>query len=139
MRRLCQKDLFINFAMSSFHPPSLLFPHGYMSPRLPSTPRAPSTTSTPWASRASIYNAHSTSQGDSCQPHSPHSMCIDAPESTTNSLSSSLITDGAGRHQTSVGENKGRFVFLLKLYDIFGQFPRGFAGTSLLSLRLFLR
>ena len=26
-------------------------------------------------------------------------MCIDAPESTTNSLSSGLITDGVGRHQ----------------------------------------
>ena len=50
-------------AMSSFHPPSLLFPHGYISPRLPSTPQAPSTTSTPRASRASIYTAHA-SQGE---------------------------------------------------------------------------
>ena len=31
-------------------------------------------------------------------------MCIDAPESTTNSLSSGLIVDGEGRHQFSEGE-----------------------------------
>ena len=31
-------------------------------------------------------------------------MCIDAPESTTNSLSSGLIADGAGKHQFSEGE-----------------------------------
>ena len=31
-------------------------------------------------------------------------MCIDAPEATTNSLSSGFIVDGAGRHQTSEGE-----------------------------------
>ena len=32
------------------------------------------------------------------------SMCIDAPESATNSLSSDLIVDGAGRHQSNEGE-----------------------------------
>ena len=32
-------------------------------------------------------------------------MCIDAPESTTNSLSSGLRADGASRHQFSEGEN----------------------------------
>ena len=31
-------------------------------------------------------------------------MCIDAPESTTNCLSSGLRVDGAGRHQFSEGE-----------------------------------
>ena len=31
-------------------------------------------------------------------------MCIDSPESTTNSLSSGLIVDGEGRHQVSEGE-----------------------------------
>ena len=31
-------------------------------------------------------------------------MCIDAPESTTNSLSSCLILDGEGRHHFSVSE-----------------------------------
>ena len=31
-------------------------------------------------------------------------MCIDAPESTTNSLSSVLTADGAGWHQISIGE-----------------------------------
>ena len=34
------------------------------------------------------------------------SMCIDTPGSTTNSLSSGFVTDGAGWHQTSVGEKK---------------------------------
>ena len=33
-------------------------------------------------------------------------MCIDAPESTTNYLSSGFIADDAGRHQTSAGEEK---------------------------------
>ena len=31
-------------------------------------------------------------------------MCIDAPESTTNSVSSGLIVAGEGRHQFSEGE-----------------------------------
>ena len=34
------------------------------------------------------------------------SMCIDAPESTKNYLSSGFIADDAGRHQTSAGEKK---------------------------------
>ena len=33
-------------------------------------------------------------------------MCIDAPESTTNSRSSGLRVDGAGRHQFSEGGKK---------------------------------
>ena len=33
-------------------------------------------------------------------------MGMDAPESTTNSLFSGFITDGAGRHQASAGEKK---------------------------------
>ena len=33
-------------------------------------------------------------------------MCIDVPESTTNSLSSGLILDGEGRHHFPVGEKK---------------------------------
>ena len=33
-------------------------------------------------------------------------MCIDAPESTTNSLSSGSIFDGEGRHHFSVSEKK---------------------------------
>ena len=39
-------------------------------------------------------------------------MCIDAPESTTNSLSSGLVVDGEGRHQFSKGEKNVVFVFL---------------------------
>ena len=66
------------------------------------------------------------------------SMCIEAPESITNSLSSNFITDGAGRHQTSAGE-KNSFVLFSELWDTFGQSPRVSAGTSLLSFSLFLR
>ena len=33
-------------------------------------------------------------------------MCTLAPESTTNSLSSSFITDGAGRHHSLASEKK---------------------------------
>ena len=41
------------------------------------------------------------------------SMCVDAPESTTNYLSSGFVSDRAGRHQTSVGEkNVVSFSFL---------------------------
>ena len=40
-------------------------------------------------------------------------ICIDAPESTTNSLSSGLRVDGAGRHLFSEGEkNAALFLFL---------------------------
>ena len=42
-------------------------------------------------------------------------ICIDAPESTTNSLSSGLIVDGAGRHQFSEGEKNVVFCFSFNL------------------------
>ena len=42
-------------------------------------------------------------------------MCIDDPESTTNSLSSGLIVDGAGRHQVS-GRTLFYFSHLIKGY-----------------------
>ena len=32
------------------------------------------------------------------------SMCIDAPESTTNDLSSGFVEDGAGNEQSSEGD-----------------------------------
>ena len=38
-------------------------------------------------------------------------MCIDAPESTTNSLSSGLIVDGAGRHLFSESEKNAVLTF----------------------------
>ena len=38
-------------------------------------------------------------------------MCIDAPESTTNSRSSGLRFDGAGRHQFSEGEKNAALFF----------------------------
>ena len=40
-------------------------------------------------------------------------MCIDAPESTTNYLSSGLILNGEGRHHFSVGEKKKALLLLL--------------------------
>ena len=40
-------------------------------------------------------------------------MCIDAPESTTNSLSSGLRVDGAGKHPFSEGEKKAVLCFSL--------------------------
>ena len=66
-------------------------------------------------------------------------MCIDAPESRTNSLSSGLRVDGAGRHQFSEGEKNAVLCFSFNFQDIFGQPPRCFTGTSLLPFRLFLR
>ena len=38
-------------------------------------------------------------------------MCIDAPEFRTNSLSSGLRVDGAGRHQFSKGEKNAVLCF----------------------------
>ena len=64
-------------------------------------------------------------------------MCIDAPESTTNSLSSSFNVD-AGRHLFSGDEKNVAFFMLLQFEHIFGQLPRCFAGTLLLPLCLFL-
>ena len=66
-------------------------------------------------------------------------MCIDAPESTTNSLSSGLRVDGAGRHQFSEGEKNAILCFSFYFFWYFGQLPRCFTGTSLLPLCLFLR
>ena len=66
-------------------------------------------------------------------------MCIDAPESTTNSLSSGLRVDGAGRHQFWEGEKNAVLCFSFQISDIFGQPPRSFTSTSLLPFRLFLR
>ena len=37
------------------------------------------------------------------------SMCTEAPESTTNCLSSGFLEDGAGRHQVSEGEKNGDY------------------------------
>ena len=45
-------------------------------------------------------------------------MCIDAPESTTNSLSSGLRVDGAGRHKFSEGE-KNAVLFFSLTFKIF--------------------
>ena len=65
-------------------------------------------------------------------------MCIDAPESTTNSLSSGFRVNGAGRH-FSEGEKNVVLFFSFNFYDIFGQPPRCFTGTSLWPFCLFLK
>ena len=66
-------------------------------------------------------------------------MCIDAPESTTNSRSSGLRFD-ADNHLFSEGEKNITLSYSQKLKTLsFGQIPRCFAGTSLLLLCLFLR
>ena len=56
-------------------------------------------------------------------------MCMLAPESYTNSLSSGFIVVAAGKLHSSVGELK----------DILGKSPRVSAGAPLLSFSLFLR
>ena len=60
-------------------------------------------------------------------------MCIDAPASTKNSLSSGFITDAAGRHHTSVSEKKPPLSFVLSFNT------RVSAGALLLPFRLFQR
>ena len=65
-------------------------------------------------------------------------MCIDAPESTTNSLSSGLRVD-AGRHLFSEGEKNVALFFSFLFSNTFGQLPRCFAGPPLLPLCLLLR
>ena len=66
-------------------------------------------------------------------------MCIDAPESTTKSLSSSFVTDGAGRHHSLASEKNAAFSFSFELKDIIGKSPRVSAGASLLSFSLLQR
>ena len=67
-------------------------------------------------------------------------MRIDVLESTTNSLSSVLRVDGWCR-QTPIFRRSDECHFSVdfNVRKIFGQLHRCFAGTSLLSLRLFLR
>ena len=65
-------------------------------------------------------------------------MCIDAPESTTNSLSSSLRVDGARKHLFSESETNAVLSFSCNV-KIFFEPPRCFEGTLLLPLCLLLR
>ena len=64
-------------------------------------------------------------------------ICIDAPESTTNSLSSGFNVD-AGKHLFSGDEKNVALSCSFNLNTFFGQLPRCFAGTLLLPLCLFL-
>ena len=64
-------------------------------------------------------------------------MCIDAPESTTNSLSSGFNVD-ANMHLFSGDEKNAALSCSFYFEHIFGQLPRCFAGTLLLPLCLFL-
>ena len=62
-------------------------------------------------------------------------MCVDGPESTTNSFSSGLSVDGAGRHLFSEGEkNAVSFFSFFKFENIFGQPPRCFTGHIALAI-----
>ena len=61
-------------------------------------------------------------------------ICIDAPESTTNSRSSGFNVD-AGKHLFSADKN---VALLCSFKHKFGQLPRCFAGSLLLPLCLFL-
>ena len=65
-------------------------------------------------------------------------ICIDAPESTTNSRSSRSRFDGASRHLFSEGEKKVA-LWCSFFLNTLGQLPRCFAGTLLLPLCLLLR
>ena len=65
-------------------------------------------------------------------------MCIDAPESSTNSRSSGLRVD-AGRHLFSEGEKNVALSCSFNFNTLFGQLPRCFASTLLLPLCLLLR
>ena len=64
-------------------------------------------------------------------------MCIDAPESTTNSFSSGFNVD-AGRHLFSGDEKNAALWCSFNFLHTFGQLPRCFAGTLLLPFCLFL-
>ena len=65
-------------------------------------------------------------------------MCIDAPESTTNSLSSGLRVD-ASTHLFSESEKNVALSCSFNFNTLFGQLQRCFAGTLLLPLCLLLR
>ena len=65
-------------------------------------------------------------------------MCIDAPESTTNSLSSGFNVD-AGKHLFFRRWEECCSSMLLEFWHIFGQLPRCLAGTLLLPLCPLLR
>ena len=64
-------------------------------------------------------------------------ICILAPESTTNSLSSGSFVDAAGSAHSSAVKQNVALSFSLNLYA-FGKVPCLALGTSLLSFSLFL-
>ena len=66
-------------------------------------------------------------------------MCMLAPESATNSLSSGFIVDGAGKLHSLVGEKKVALSVSLSFKIFLAKSPRVSAGTSLLSLNFLLR
>ena len=66
-------------------------------------------------------------------------MCIDAPESTTNSRSSGLRFDGAGRHLFSEGEKNAVLCFSFKLMIFLASLHAASRAHRALAFRLFLR
>ena len=65
-------------------------------------------------------------------------ICILAPESSTNSLSSGSFVDVAGSTPCFRGRVECSLVFLIELVYVFGKIPSFASGTSLLSFSLFM-
>ena len=65
-------------------------------------------------------------------------MCILAPESTTNSLSSGSFVDAAGEYPFFSGREECCLVFFFELVYVFGEVPCLASGASLFSVSLFL-
>ena len=63
------------------------------------------------------------------------SMCIDAPGSSTNSLSSGFFEDGADNDQTSEGEKNVALSFFIELVYIFSPNPTLLCGRIVLVAR----
>ena len=66
-------------------------------------------------------------------------LCIFAPESTTNSLSSRSFVDAAGRTHFSAGEKNVVLSFALSFVNFSGKIPSLALGAQLLSSSLLLR
>ena len=65
-------------------------------------------------------------------------ICILAPESTTNSLSSGSFVDAARCTHSSAGKIECSLVFFFELVYVLSKIPFLTSGASLLSLSLFL-
>ena len=62
------------------------------------------------------------------------SICIQAPESTTNSLASGSFVDAASNTQSFAVESDCSFVVLFQFVNVFGKVPSLSSVASLLNL-----